>query len=146
MDFGAQPANNVNGYGYVNSYSNQYMNNMYNQIRRNLPKYTVIKVNGRQGAEAFEMGPDSSIFLADEREDIIWFARTDGAGYKTVVALDVMPHVDKPQVDVNELNNKVLQMEKVVSTIVEEINNGKVSIGVNKHTKSESEKQWTETE
>ena len=134
MDFGAQYVN-----GFMNGYQqNQYGNAYNNLLRRSLPKYNIIKVSGRQGANTFEMGPDSSIFLADEKEDIIWFVKTDGAGYKTVTPLDVSPHIDKPPVDINVLNDKILRIEELVSTIMEEIKNGRVSIGVNESNDSES--------
>lgn len=44
----------------------------------------VTRVNGRNGAEALRMAPNSSILLMDENEPIVWLKQTDGAGYATV--------------------------------------------------------------
>ena len=44
----------------------------------------ITRVNGRNGAEAFRMAPNSSILLMDENDPIVWMKQTDGAGYATV--------------------------------------------------------------
>ena len=43
----------------------------------------VTRVNGRNGADAFRMAPNSSILLMDENDPIVWLKQTDGAGYAT---------------------------------------------------------------
>ena len=51
-------------------------------------RYEIIRVNGRNGAEALQMAPNSSIFVADETNaNRIWLCMTDGAGFKTVRAI-----------------------------------------------------------
>lgn len=49
-------------------------NNNFNYGRPNfLPHYEIIKVNGEAGARAFQMGPNSSMFLADATNpNIVW--------------------------------------------------------------------------
>ena len=44
----------------------------------------IIRVNGKNGAEAFRMAPNSSILLMDENDPIVWLKTSDGAGYCTV--------------------------------------------------------------
>ena len=52
------------------------------------PRYEIIRVNGENGANALQMGPNSSLFVADEtKPDRIWLLMTDGAGYKTKRAI-----------------------------------------------------------
>ena len=41
-------------------------------------KLEVIRVNGKNGAEAFQMPPNSSIILLDESAPLIWLKMTDG--------------------------------------------------------------------
>lgn len=53
------------------------------------PRMQVNRVNGRKGAEKFNIGPDSSVFLMDTAEQIIWAVTTDSAGEKTVTGLAV---------------------------------------------------------
>ena len=43
----------------------------------------VIKVNGRNGADAFRMAADSSVLLLDENDPIVWLKTTDGAEHDT---------------------------------------------------------------
>lgn len=79
---------------------------------KNLPHYEVIRVNGRAGAEAFQMGENSSVLLMDETANIIWFAQTDGAGYKTLTPFTITQYIEQPPVDVNALNDRVAQLKQ----------------------------------
>lgn len=54
-------------------------------------KQEVTKVNGRNGAEAYALAPNSSALLLDETAPIVWLVMTDGAGYKTVTGYDITP-------------------------------------------------------
>ena len=38
----------------------------------------VTRVNGKGGAEAFRMAPNSSVLLMDEHDPIVWLKTTDG--------------------------------------------------------------------
>ena len=69
-------------YPYVNSqpnYMNPYFNNTPSNIFNNpnvsnttfLPKSEIIKVNGKGGAEAYQMGVNSSALLLDETAPIV---------------------------------------------------------------------------
>ena len=45
----------------------------------------IIQVNGKAGAEALQMSPNSSVYVQDSTQgDRIFLCMTDGAGYKTV--------------------------------------------------------------
>ena len=52
----------------------------------------VTKVNGRAGAEAFSMPPNSDDILLDLNDPIIYFVQSDGAGYKTITSYDISVH------------------------------------------------------
>ena len=68
--------------------ANQFPNiyNPYMQYPR--PQgYTgqIIQVNGKAGAEALQMEPNSSVYVQDSTQgNRIYLCMTDGAGYKTV--------------------------------------------------------------
>lgn len=51
----------------------------------------VVRVNGRNGANAYQMAPNSSILLLDETAPIIWLKTTDGASYPTVTGYTITP-------------------------------------------------------
>ena len=74
----------------------------------------VVKVNGRNGAEAYRMGANSSILLLDETEPIVWLKQTDGAGYPTITAYDIKLHQDLPPVDLRSIEERITKIEEVL--------------------------------
>ena len=100
----------------------------------NLPRYSIIKVHGYNGADAFQMGPNSQVFLLDDNDPLIWFVQTDGAGYKTITPYDVAPHQTTPQIDVQSLETRVRALE-------EQISNVKSYNGSNKSNNNNAKKQ-----
>lgn len=101
----------------MNNFWNQNQNQMMqSQVPSNfLPHYDVIQVNGENGARAFQLGPNSSVLLADKEAAIIWLVCTDGAGYKTVTAYDITPHMAAPQVDLNNLESRLAHVEEWIN-------------------------------
>lgn len=79
------------------------------------PRYQVIRVNGEAGANAFRMAPNSSTFLLDNTAPIVWLAQTDGAGYLTVTPYDVTPHQASQPVDINNLAQRLTNLEEIVN-------------------------------
>ena len=115
-------------------YNNNFPQNMYNNYpyamqqnfqQQQLPHYEVIKVNGKPGVDAFQMGPNSSVLLLDETQNIVWLVQTDGAGYKTPTPFVISPYVEKPQVDVNALNDEVNSLKAMVIELQNVIANNK---------------------
>ena len=113
----------MNNYGYMSQYGapNIQQSNPY---LYNLPHYEVVNVHGREGANAFRMGPNSSILLLDENDPIVWLAKTDGAGYKTVTPFRIAPYEETPPVDISALNAKIEQLEVDILAL-KEAQNGK---------------------
>ena len=62
-------------------YYNQPMNNQLfpQQITQNL-----IRVNGIEGAKAYQMSANSTVALFDTNEDIMYVKTTDGAGFPII--------------------------------------------------------------
>ena len=71
----------------------------------------VVKVNGENGARAFQMGANSSALLLDESGALIWLVTTDGAGYKTVNPYDISPHREAPPPEYGELESRIKKLE-----------------------------------
>ena len=95
-------------YAYVNPYQAYMPNTQPHQSQQ------VIKVNGRNGADTFQMSPNSSVLLLDETAPIVWLAQTDGAGYKTLTAYDISVHRELPPIDVRQLENRVNKIEEAL--------------------------------
>lgn len=79
-----------------------------------MPMQQVVKVNGRNGAEAYRMGANSSVLLLDESQPILWLKQTDGAGYPTITAYDIKLHQDLPPVDLRAIEERIAKIEEVL--------------------------------
>ena len=79
------------------------MTNMFNpysfQPSFSLPtQQQLIKVSGLEGAKAYQMGPNSSVALFHESEDILYVKSTDGAGFPTIRTFKFEP-MEEPTVE-----------------------------------------------
>ena len=75
-------------------------------------KLEVIRVNGKNGAEAFQMPPNSSIILLDESAPLIWFKMTDGAGYPTLTPYRIEPVKSELAPEVSSLEARIKRLEE----------------------------------
>lgn len=78
-----------------------------------------IEVSGRAGAEAYQLAPDSSALMLDNTAPILWVAKSDSAGYKTLTPFDITPHEEKKQDDV------IKSLEERITKLEERMSNGK---------------------
>lgn len=81
--------------------------NYYNPY---MVKSEVVKVNGRNGAEAYQMAPNSSALLLDETSPLVWLVQTDGAGYKTCTPFDIKIHEEKNVLQ--DIQERLARLEK----------------------------------
>lgn len=92
-----------------------YNNWQYNPYSSNMggTAQQIIKVNGKKGAEAYSLGPNSQALLLDESAPIVWLAQTDGAGYKTITGYDLTPHVEISTEDyIQSLESRLKALEE----------------------------------
>ncbi len=75
----------------------------------------VVRVNGRNGADAYRLAPNSSALLLDENDPLVWLKTTDGAGYATVTPYTITPYHPVPAVDVNGLESRVKRLEDILN-------------------------------
>ena len=80
-----------------------------------LPQMQVVMVNGKGGAEAYQIGANSSALLLDESGLLVWLVKTDGAGYKTVTAYDIKPHEEAPAPDFASLEERIKKLEDAIN-------------------------------
>lgn len=74
----------------------------------------IIHVNGRAGAEAFQMAENSNILLLDDTEPIVWLAQTDGARYKTLTPYRITPIEPEKPVDMKSLEERIKVLEEAI--------------------------------
>ena len=120
-------------YGQQPMYAgNQGMPQMYpdpfNRFGNNRPHFDVIRVNGRNGAEAFEMDANSSVLLLDTTAPLIWHKETDGAGYPKLTPYQISPVEQKepePAVSEKSLQETLKTFEDNLIARLEEMIGGK---------------------
>lgn len=99
-------------------YDNQISQMLLQGIQQNNPMINqdVIEVCGRSGAEAFQIGPNRKALLLDNTAPILWFVKTDGAGYKTLLPYDLKPHEEKPIEDkYKSLEDRITKLEETIN-------------------------------
>ena len=114
------PINPFNPYQGVNP---TYLNQPNNVHGGNANQ--IIKVNGRGGAETYQMPPNGQVLLLDETQPIIWLKQTDGAGYPTLTAYDIKPHEEKAMPDMRSLEERIAKIEEVIKNEPYTSNNSK---------------------
>ena len=102
-------------YPYGQYMGSQAAMNAYQGMAMPAPQMQVTKVNGAGGANAFSMGPNSSALLLDASGAMIWAVTTDGAGYKTVVPYDIIPHKDQEKLTFEGLENRIKRLEEMIN-------------------------------
>lgn len=78
-------------------------------------KVEVTRVNGKNGAEAYPLAPNSSILLLDETEPLVWLKMTDGAGYPTLTPYKITPYQPEPVVDTKTLEERIKRIEDIIN-------------------------------
>lgn len=108
----------------------------WQQKQPNYPMYQqplrqqIIRVTGIDGAKAYPLGPNSTVALFDQGEDIFYVKSTDGAGFPTIRPFAFTPL--QPQTQNNEYVTR-----KEFDELKELLLNGKQP--VRKQSKQESD-------
>ena len=75
----------------------------------------VIKVNGVNGANAYQLMPNSSALLLDESAPRLFLKQSDGAGYSTISSYRLEPYVEEKQPDLTDLSERITKLEEIVN-------------------------------
>ena len=75
----------------------------------------IIEVNGEAGANAYALAANSSVMLLDTQHPICYVVKTDGAGYKSVMAFDMTPHIPKEQAAINSIDERLRRLEEMIT-------------------------------
>lgn len=112
------------GYGFNPQATNPYQVQQFNAFKPDFGiKQEITRVNGENGAKAFYLPPNSSVLLLDESQPIIWLKMTDGAGYPTIKAYNIIPIETQTQTDVIGLEARIKRLENYIN---EQSNNANV--------------------
>ena len=87
---------------------------MYNPYQ-SYNQQQIVKVNGINGAQAYQLLPNSSVLLLDETAPRLFLKQTDGAGYPNVTAYKLEPYVEEKQPDIKDLVDRITKLEETVN-------------------------------
>lgn len=76
------------------------------------PKQEVVTVNGEDGANTYKLPPNSSALVLDENKPIVYLVKTDGAGYKTVLAYTITPVIKAAEPTMSDVMARLEALEK----------------------------------
>lgn len=94
-------------------YQTQLTQLLTQQMNPTLKEEHTVKVNGRPGAEAYQLAPNSDKLLLDNTAPIVWLVQTDGAGYKTLTPYDLSVHKEtKPEDVYKSLEERISKLEE----------------------------------
>lgn len=74
----------------------------------------VVQVNGKASVEQVKLAPNSSLLAMDTTAPIVWLIKTDTIGSIQAIPYDISPHVEKPPVDLNNLEERLAAIETML--------------------------------
>lgn len=91
---------------------------MTNQYYGYQPYYRqeVVRVNGKSGADMYQLAPNSSALLLDETQPVVWLVQTDGAGYKVSTPYTISLYETPAE------KNPLAEIEERISRLEEKLN------------------------
>ena len=109
---------------------NPYVSNPYMprldyapQLKQSPPQVKIFNVNGRAGAEAFNLAPDSSIFLLDSKDPVIWLVTTDSAATKTITRIKAVIEEEPAQQQTVAPNGELQQVNEKLEDVISRLGN-----------------------
>ena len=74
----------------------------------------IVRVNGEQGANAYQMMPNSSALLLDETAPRLFLKTTDGAGYGVIQAFKLEKYEPEKPIDLDTIIKRIEKLERMV--------------------------------
>lgn len=107
---------------YISPY-NMGINQCFNQNQNQ----QIVRVNGIEGAKAYQMTPNSMVALFDNNNDIFYVKSTDGAGFATIRSFKFNEIAGNETGTSADLDKRLSDLKKEVEEIKGVIN-GKFNI------------------
>jgi hypothetical protein len=82
---------------------------------QNPQRQEIVRVNGENGARAYQLAPNSSALLLDESAPLVWLVQTDGAGYKTATPYTIAPYQAQAEPDYASLEERIKRLEDMIN-------------------------------
>ena len=112
-----------------NQFYNQPMNSQQIFPQDQQPTQNLIRVNGIDGAKAYQMPANSTVALFDSNEDVMYVKSTDGAGFPSIRTFEF---TEKVNAEGKSPDVEYISREEFEEFKKELMNNGKQSISRSK--------------
>lgn len=112
-----------------------YQNPFFQPNNPPLQPQQVVQVNGKASVEQLKLAPNSSLLAMDTTAPIVWLCKTDTVGSIQAIPYDITPHIEKPPVDVNALEERLIAIETMLAEM--EKKNDKSNVTVSKPKQGE---------
>ena len=107
--------------------------------------FQITKVNGENGAKAFQMPPNSSIILLDESSPKVYIKETDGASYPKLSVYKLVPDDDLIRTDAeikaedDKSKEQIKKLEERIAVLERFVTNSKAIAAKNEAKAKEKE-------
>lgn len=110
-------------YPFYNQFGNMFQQ-PGNNINPNpvLPQQQIIQVSGKASVDTIQLAPNSSVLLMDTTAPIVWMCVSDGVGKVTSTPYDITVHKEKPPIDVDSIEQRISNIEKIISELEAKLN------------------------
>ena len=105
-----------------NSFYNPYMQTQFTPSQPSLHQQQIIQVNGKASVDTIQLAPNSSLLAMDTSAPIVWMCVSDGVGKVTSTPYDISIHQDKPEIDMNTVEQRLANIEQAISELEGKIN------------------------
>lgn len=76
----------------------------------------IIRVNGREGANAYQLPANSSVLLLDNNQPVIYLKQTDGGGYANITPYSITPfEQEQNTVNTSDLERRIKRLEDIIN-------------------------------
>ena len=102
--------------------------------------FQITKVNGENGAKAFQMPPNSSIILLDESNPKVYIKETDGASYPKLSVYKLVPDTDEKKEEEEKVSEgQIKKLEERIAVLERFVTNSKAIAAKNEAKAKEKE-------
>jgi hypothetical protein len=103
--------------------------------------FQITKVNGENGAKAFQMPPNSSIILLDESNPKVYIKETDGASYPKLSVYKLVPDTDTEiKTEDDKSKDQIKKLEERIAVLERFVTNSKAIAAKNEAKQKEKDK------
>ncbi len=104
------------------------------------PHMEIQRVNGKESAYAYSIGPNSSVILVDNLAPKIWIVTTDSSGYKAITGFKIIPDDEESAEPIQIEETKSDEDPEYIKKLIERID--KLEERIESYGQSNSEPSW----